>query len=94
MPVAPRDVRTASGFEVTTHGGRQGTGIDAIEWVERAQQLGAGEILLNSMDADGTREGFDVRMICCGQESDSPAAGGERWCWNTRPLLRCGRGRS
>ena len=58
-----KGVRTASGFEVTTHGGRRGTGIDAIEWVERAQHLGAGEILLNSMDADGTREGFDVRMI-------------------------------
>lgn len=56
-------VSTASGFEVTTHGGRQGTGIDAIEWVERAQRLGAGEILLNSMDADGTREGFDLPMI-------------------------------
>ena len=55
--------RTPSGFEVTTHGGRRGTGLDAIEWVERAQQLGAGEILLNSMDADGTREGFDLEMI-------------------------------
>jgi cyclase len=58
-----RDVVTASGFEVTTHGGRRGTGLDAIEWVERAEQLGAGEILLNSMDADGTRDGFDVEMI-------------------------------
>jgi cyclase len=58
-----RDVSTASGFEVTTHGGRRGTGLDAVEWVERAQQLGAGEILLNSMDADGTREGFDLPMI-------------------------------
>ncbi len=58
-----KTVSTASGFEVTTHGGRRGTGIDAIEWVERAQRLGAGEILLNSMDADGTREGFDLPMI-------------------------------
>jgi cyclase len=48
---------------VTTHGGRQGTGLDAVEWIERAQRLGAGEILLNSMDADGTREGFDLPMI-------------------------------
>jgi cyclase len=56
-------VPTASGFEVTTHGGRRGTGIDALEWVELAQTLGAGEILLNSMDADGTREGFDLAMI-------------------------------
>ena len=50
----PASAPTPSGFEVTTHGGRQGTGIDAIEWVERAAALGAGEILLNSMDADGT----------------------------------------
>ena len=52
-----------SGFEVTTHGGRQGTGIDALEWIARAQQLGAGEILLNSMDADGTASGFDIELI-------------------------------
>ena len=54
---------TASGWEVTTHGGRRGTGIDAVEWAARGQELGVGEILLNSMDADGTREGFDLRMI-------------------------------
>jgi cyclase len=52
-----------SGFEVTTHGGRQGTGIDAIEWAERAQAAGAGEILLTSMDADGTKVGFDLEML-------------------------------
>jgi len=57
------DVRTDSGFEVTTHGGRQSTGIDALEWVARAAELGAGEILLNSMDADGTRDGFDLELI-------------------------------
>lgn len=56
--------RTASGsFEVTTHGGRQGTGIDAVEWAHRAADLGAGEILLNSMDADGTKDGYDLEMI-------------------------------
>ncbi|MFW5417426.1 imidazole glycerol phosphate synthase subunit HisF [Nocardiopsis sp. CNT-189] len=54
---------TPSGFEVTTHGGRRGTGIDAVEWVQRAAELGAGEILLNSMDADGTRAGFDLELI-------------------------------
>ena len=54
---------TQSGFEVTTMGGRKSTGIDAIWWVKRAEELGAGEILLNSMDADGTREGFDLEMI-------------------------------
>ncbi len=52
-----------SGFEVTTHGGRRGTGIDAVRWAARAQELGAGEILLNSMDADGTRAGYDLAMI-------------------------------
>jgi cyclase len=56
-------VHTASGYEVTTHGGRRGTGIDAIEWARRGEELGAGEILLNSMDADGTTGGFDVTMI-------------------------------
>jgi cyclase len=54
---------TASGFEVTTHGGRTGTGIDAVEWAVRAAELGAGEILLNSMDADGTKDGFDLELI-------------------------------
>ncbi|HEX2773616.1 MAG TPA: imidazole glycerol phosphate synthase subunit HisF [Micromonosporaceae bacterium] len=54
---------TPSGFEVTTHGGRRGTGIDAIEWARRGAELGAGEILLNSMDADGTKAGFDVELI-------------------------------
>ncbi|MEU3142824.1 imidazole glycerol phosphate synthase subunit HisF [Streptomyces sp. NPDC006999] len=57
--------RTGSGdsFEVTTHGGRRGTGIDAVEWAHRAAELGAGEILLNSMDADGTKGGYDLDMI-------------------------------
>ncbi|MCQ9389130.1 imidazole glycerol phosphate synthase subunit HisF [Brevibacterium sp. 50QC2O2] len=54
---------TASGFEVTTHGGRTGTGRDALEWIARAAELGAGEILLNSMDADGTKAGFDLELI-------------------------------
>ncbi|MFH8987402.1 imidazole glycerol phosphate synthase subunit HisF [Streptomyces sp. NPDC017940] len=56
--------RTPSGsFEVTTHGGRQSAGIDAVEWAHRAAELGAGEILLNSMDADGTKDGYDIEMI-------------------------------
>jgi imidazole glycerol-phosphate synthase subunit HisF len=54
---------TASGFEVTTHGGRYDTGIDAVAWAARAAELGAGEILLNSMDADGTLAGFDLELI-------------------------------
>jgi cyclase len=56
--------RTPGGtFEVTTHGGRRGTGIDAVEWAHQAAELGAGEILLNSMDADGTKDGYDIEMI-------------------------------
>ena len=54
--------RSEMGFEVFTHGGRTGTGIDAIEWAARAEALGAGEILLTSMDRDGTRDGFDIEL--------------------------------
>jgi imidazole glycerol-phosphate synthase subunit HisF len=54
---------TPSGFEVTTHGGRRSAGLDAVDWARRAAALGAGEILLNAMDADGTREGFDLDLI-------------------------------
>ena len=54
---------TPSGWEVTTHGGRRGTGIDAVEWASHGAELGVGEILLNSMDADGTKAGFDLRMV-------------------------------
>ncbi|SFN23443.1 MULTISPECIES: imidazole glycerol phosphate synthase subunit HisF [Actinomadura] len=60
---ARRAEGTESGFEVTTHGGRKGTGIDAIEWARRGEELGVGEILLNSMDADGTKAGFDLEML-------------------------------
>jgi cyclase len=69
-PGAPAD-GLPSGFEVTTHGGTCGTGIDAVAWAARAVGLGVGEILLNSMDADGTKSmdadgtkaGFDLEMI-------------------------------
>lgn len=60
---ARRDPRQPSGFGVTTHGGRKDAGLDAVEWAERAVELGVGEILLNSMDADGTTDGFDLEMI-------------------------------
>ena len=60
---ARRNTNSPSGFEVTTHGGRESAGIDALEWVSQAVQLGVGEILLNSMDADGTKSGFDIEMI-------------------------------
>ncbi|MET9339870.1 MULTISPECIES: imidazole glycerol phosphate synthase subunit HisF [unclassified Nonomuraea] len=60
---ARRAPGTPSGFEVTTHGGRRGTGIDAVEWAARGQELGVGEILLNSMDGDGTLDGYDLEML-------------------------------
>lgn len=60
---ARRAAGTDSGFEVTTHGGRTSSGLDAVEWAHRAAGLGAGEILLNAMDADGTRDGFDLELI-------------------------------
>ena len=60
---ARRAPGTDSGFEVTTHGGRRSAGLDAIEWAIRATELGAGEILLNAMDADGTQDGFDLDLI-------------------------------
>jgi imidazole glycerol-phosphate synthase subunit HisF len=60
---ARRSPDTESGFEVTTHGGRRGTGIDAVAWAGQAAELGAGEILLNSVDADGTKAGFDLELI-------------------------------
>ena len=63
LSVDARRADTKSGFEVTTHGGRQSAGLDALDWVEKACALGAGEILLNSMDADGTRAGYDIGMI-------------------------------
>jgi len=63
ISIDARRARTESGFEVTTHGGRQSAGIDALAWVEKACALGVGEILLNSMDADGTRAGYDIGMI-------------------------------
>ena len=63
LSVDARRARTESGFEVTTHGGREGPDIDALAWVEKACALGVGEILLNSMDADGTRAGYDIGMI-------------------------------
>jgi cyclase len=60
---ARRAPGTDSGFEVTTHGGRTSAGLDALAWAVRATELGAGEILLNAMDADGTQDGFDLDLI-------------------------------
>ena len=63
LSVDARRAQTKSGFEVTTHGGRESTGRDALEWMQDAVTRGVGEILLNSMDADGTKSGYDIQMI-------------------------------
>ena len=60
---ARREAGQPSGFGVTTHGGRRSAGLDAIAWVREARDRGVGEVLLNSMDADGTTDGFDLEMI-------------------------------
>jgi len=63
LSVDARRAETPSGFEVTTHGGRKSAGLDALAWVEEGITRGVGEILLNSMDADGTGDGYDIEMI-------------------------------
>ncbi|MFW0183565.1 imidazole glycerol phosphate synthase subunit HisF [Rothia sp. CCM 9417] len=60
---AKKSDATPSGYEVTTHGGRKSTGMDLLEWAAEAAERGVGEILLNSIDADGTKAGFDLPMI-------------------------------
>ncbi len=82
-----------SGFEVTTHGGRRGTGIDAVAWAVRSTELGAGEVLLNSMDADGTKAGFDLAMIAAVRAVvDVPviASGGAGHLGHFVPAVRAG----
>ena len=63
LSVDVRRARTPSGFEVTTHGGRNSAGLDAMQWIHSAIERGVGEILLNSMDMDGTRAGYDLELI-------------------------------
>ncbi|ANY05058.1 imidazole glycerol phosphate synthase subunit HisF [Pseudonocardia sp. HH130630-07] len=82
-----------SGYEVTTHGGRRSAGVDAVEWAERGQELGVGEILLNSMDADGTRAGFDLEMLSAVRKVvDVPviASGGAGAVEHFTPAVRAG----
>ncbi len=81
------------GFEVTTHGGRTRTGTDAVEWCARAAELGAGEILLNSMDADGTKDGFDLELIALVRAAVSVpviASGGAGALEHFAPAVRAG----
>jgi imidazole glycerol-phosphate synthase subunit HisF len=89
----PEGVSTASGFEVTTHGGRRSTGLDAIEWAVRGAELGAGEILLNSMDADGTEAGYDLELISLVRASVTVpiiASGGAGRLADFAPAVRAG----
>jgi imidazole glycerol-phosphate synthase subunit HisF len=88
---APGDL--PSGFEVTTHGGRRGTGLDAVAWARQAAGLGAGEILLNSMDADGTQGGFDLKLVGAVREAvDVPviASGGAGRVGDFAPAVAAG----
>ena len=81
------------GFEVTTHGGRRGTGLDAVAWARQAAELGAGEILLNSMDADGTQGGFDLELVGAVREAvDVPviASGGAGRVEDFAPAVAAG----
>jgi len=68
---ARREAGQPSGFGVTTHGGRTSAGLDALAWVREAVDRGAGEILLNSMDADGTTDGFDLELIAAVKDATS-----------------------
>ena len=71
LSVDARRADTKSGFEVTTHGGRNSSGLDALAWIEEGILIGVGEILLNSMDADGTKSGFDIEMLKAVREISS-----------------------
>ncbi len=87
------DGSLAGGFVMTTHGGKVAVDLDAIEWCARAAQLGAGEILLNSMDADGTKEGFDLELIAAVREAVSIpiiASGGAGRVEHFVPAVRAG----
>jgi len=74
----PEGVATDSGYEVTTHGGRRSTGLDAVAWAARAAELGVGEILLNSIDADGMKQGFDLEMLAAVRAAVSVPADRQR----------------
>jgi imidazole glycerol-phosphate synthase subunit HisF len=93
LSVDARRAPCPSGFEVTTHGGRRGTGMDAVSWASRAARLGAGEILLNSMDADGTRAGFDLPLIRAVREAVTVpviASGGAGQLADFAPAIEAG----
>ncbi|WOF21508.1 imidazole glycerol phosphate synthase subunit HisF [Microbacterium betulae] len=88
-----RAARTPSGFVVTTHGGRKETDLDALAWAREAVERGAGELLVNSIDADGTKEGFDLELIGLMREAaDVPviASGGAGDVTHFAPAVRAG----
>lgn len=88
-----RAPNTPSGFVVTTHGGRNATDIDALEWAREVTQRGAGEILLNSIDADGTKNGFDLELIAAVRDvADVPliASGGAGELEHFAPAVHAG----
>ena len=82
-----------SGFEVTTHGGSKSAGLDAIEWVRTGEKLGVGEVLLNSMDGDGTKAGFDLELIAAVREHTTVpviASGGAGAAAHFPPAIEAG----
>lgn len=88
-----RSPRTESGFVVTTHGGRTETDLDALEWARQATERGAGELLVNSMDADGTKRGFDLELIELVRERSSVpviASGGAGKAADFAPAVEAG----
>ena len=88
-----RSGRTDSGFVVTTHGGRTETDVDALEWARRAIELGAGELLVNSIDADGTKAGFDLELVALMHELSSVpviASGGAGAVEHFAPAIAAG----
>lgn len=88
-----RSDATRSGFVVTTHGGRTATTLDALEWAREAIERGAGELLVNSIDADGTRDGFDLELVALMREVSSVpviASGGAGNVADFAPAVRAG----
>ncbi|MCT9000860.1 imidazole glycerol phosphate synthase subunit HisF [Microbacterium memoriense] len=88
-----RSDATRSGFVVTTHGGRTATTLDAVDWASEAIERGAGELLVNSIDADGTRDGFDLELVALMREVASVpviASGGAGKLSDFAPAVRAG----
>lgn len=88
-----RSDATASGFVVTTHGGRRETTLDALAWAAEAVERGAGELLVNSIDADGTKQGFDLKLIAAMREVSSVpviASGGAGAARHFAPAVEAG----